>query len=53
MQNPLSVSVQREVFVARTSFLIRGMGTLLEKQIRTSKRWSSFAAQALEANADS
>jgi hypothetical protein len=31
------------VFVARASFILRGMGTLLDKQIRTSVRWASQA----------
>ena len=36
------------VFVARCGFILRGMGTILGKQIKTSKRWSVYARQALE-----
>mmetsp|Transcript_26211 Transcript_26211/g.55132 ORF Transcript_26211/g.55132 Transcript_26211/m.55132 type:complete len:219 (+) Transcript_26211:68-724(+) len=35
------------VFVARCGFLLRGMGTVLGKQIKTSERWSVYARQAL------
>jgi len=35
------------VFVARSSFIIRGMGTLLGKQIRTAARWKDQARIAL------
>lgn len=38
------------VFVARSSFIIRGMGTVLGKQIRTSLRWKDHAAIALAAS---
>jgi aarF domain-containing kinase len=41
-------SIPLLVFVARSSFILRGMGTLLDKQIQTSMRWKVFAAQALE-----
>jgi aarF domain-containing kinase len=36
------------VFVARASFILRGMGTLLDKQVRTSMRWSHQAKRALK-----
>lgn len=35
------------VFVARTSWMFRGMGSMLNEQIRTSKRWSKHAHEAL------
>ena len=35
------------VFVARCGFLLRGMGTVLGKQIKTSERWAVYARQAL------
>ena len=41
------------VFVARSSFIIRGMGTVLGKQIRTSLRWKKQAGIALDAQAAS
>ena len=36
------------IIVARCGFILRGMGTLLGKQIKTSKRWSVYAKQALK-----
>ena len=36
------------VFVGRCGFLLRGMGSILGKQIKTSKRWSTYAKEALE-----
>ena len=36
------------VFVARTSFLFRGLGALLQQQLHTSKRWKKHANIALE-----
>ena len=36
------------VFVARTSFLFRGLGALLQQQLHTSRRWSKHAHIALE-----
>lgn len=36
------------VFVARTSFLFRGLGALLQQQLHTSKRWRRHAKIALE-----
>ena len=38
--NPFVVMPDEAVLVARTSFLIRGMGALLGTNIETSKRWS-------------
>mmetsp|Transcript_20227 Transcript_20227/g.28630 ORF Transcript_20227/g.28630 Transcript_20227/m.28630 type:complete len:767 (+) Transcript_20227:111-2411(+) len=35
------------VFVARSSFLFRGMGAMLENQICTAKRWAGHAEAAL------
>eukprot|EP00539_Tryblionella_compressa_P000284 CAMPEP_0178736236 /NCGR_PEP_ID=MMETSP0744-20121128/2329_1 /TAXON_ID=913974 /ORGANISM="Nitzschia punctata, Strain CCMP561" /LENGTH=102 /DNA_ID=CAMNT_0020388689 /DNA_START=63 /DNA_END=371 /DNA_ORIENTATION=- len=35
------------IFVARSSFILRGMGTLLGKQVQTSTRWYPYAKQAL------
>ena len=39
------------VFVARSSFILRGMGTLLDQQIRTSMRWAPQAKLALQEGA--
>ena len=36
------------IFVARCGFILRGMGSILGKQIKTSQRWSVYAKQALE-----
>jgi len=46
--DPLITVPDVAVFVARCGFLLRGMGTMLGKQIKTSKRWSVYAKQALE-----
>jgi Na+/H+ antiporter NhaC len=35
------------VFVARTSWMFRGMGSMLDEQIRTSKRWAKHAQESL------
>jgi aarF domain-containing kinase len=35
------------VFIARTSFLFRGMSALLGEKVRTSHRWVRFAEEAL------
>lgn len=35
------------VFVARTSFLFRGLGALLQQQLRTSHHWRKHAKTAL------
>ena len=40
------------VFVARSSFILRGMGTLLDQQIRTSMRWAPQAKLALQEEAN-
>lgn len=37
------------VFVARTSWMFRAMGSLLDEQIQTAKRWSKYAIEALAA----
>jgi hypothetical protein len=36
------------VFAGRCGFILRGMGSILGKQIKTSERWSVYAKQALE-----
>ena len=36
------------VFVARSSFILRGTSSLIGKQTRTATRWSSFAKQVLD-----
>lgn len=36
------------VFIARASFLFRGMGALLGEKVRTSLRWAAFAEEALK-----
>ena len=46
--DPLIVVPDVAVFVARCGFILRGMGTLLGKQIKTSKRWSVYAKQAIQ-----
>jgi hypothetical protein len=46
--DPLIVVPDVAVFVARCGFILRGMGTLLGKQIKTSKRWSVYARQAIK-----
>lgn len=38
----------RLVMVARTSFLFRGMGALLQQDIRTAKFWSNHARKAIK-----
>ena len=40
-----------KVFVARTSFLFRGMGSLVNEQVETAKRWKKHAKAALLAPA--
>ena len=37
-----------QVFVARCSFILRGMATMLGKQVHTSLRWKKYAEDALE-----
>lgn len=46
--DPLVTVPDVAVFVARCGFLLRGMGSILGKQIKTSERWSVYAKQALE-----
>jgi aarF domain-containing kinase len=46
--DPLVSVPDAAIFAARCGFLLRGMGSILGKQIRTSKRWSIYAKQALE-----
>eukprot|EP00980_Cylindrotheca_fusiformis_P009751 scaffold2149_cov187-Cylindrotheca_fusiformis.AAC.29 len=41
------------IFVARASFILRGMGTLLDKQICTSARWASIAKVVVQKSEDS
>ena len=36
------------IFVARCGFILRGMGSILGKQIKTSERWSVYAKEALD-----
>lgn len=45
--DPLVTVPDAAVFVARTSWMFRAMGSLLNEQIRTAKRWSRLAEQAL------
>jgi aarF domain-containing kinase len=40
------------VFVARTSFLFRGLGALLQQQLRTSHHWRKHAVLALTTEGD-
>ena len=47
--DPLENVPDVAIFVARASFIIRGMGTILETQIRTAVRWSAQAQEALAA----
>lgn len=46
--DPIAEVPDAAVFVARTSFLFRGLGALLQQQLHTSKRWSKHAHIALE-----
>ncbi len=36
------------IFVARCGFILRGMGSILGKQIKTSQRWSVYAKEAID-----
>ncbi|KAG7356579.1 ABC1 family-domain containing protein [Nitzschia inconspicua] len=36
------------IFVARSSFILRGMGTMLGKQVHTSMRWKVYAEKAIQ-----
>lgn len=40
------------VFVARTSFLFRGLGALLQQQLHTSQHWKHHAKMALDRNGE-
>ncbi len=40
------------VFVARTSFLFRGLGALLQQQLHTSHHWRKHAVLALATDGD-
>ena len=44
-------SANWKVFVARASFILRGMGTILDKQVCTASRWVSQAEEALREQA--
>ena len=41
------------VFVARTSFLFRGLGALLQQQLHTSQHWKHHAKMAIDRNGES
>jgi aarF domain-containing kinase len=45
--DPLTNVPDVAIFVARSSFILRGMGTLLDKQIETSSLWGKYAKAAL------
>lgn len=45
--DPMSEVPDPAVFVARTSFLFRGLGALLQQQIHTSQHWRKHAVLAL------
>jgi len=45
--DPIVTVPDAAVMVARTSFLFRGMGTLLQQDIRTAQRWAYHAETAL------
>ena len=40
------------VFVARTSFLFRGLGALLQQQLHTSQHWKHHAKMAIDRNGE-
>ena len=46
--DPLDNVPDAAIFVARCGFILRGMGSILGKQIMTSERWSVYAKQALD-----
>ncbi|CAJ1895898.1 unnamed protein product [Cylindrotheca closterium] len=46
-EDPLVHVPDVAIFVARASFILRGMGTILDKQICTASRWMSQAEDAL------
>jgi len=41
------VKISKKVMVTRTGFLFRGMGALLQQEIRTSEYWLPFAQDAV------
>ena len=47
VMDPLLTVPDAAVFVARTSWMFRAMGSLLDEQIQTAKRWSKHARGAL------
>lgn len=50
--DPMLVVPDPALFVARTSFLFRGLGALLQQQLRTSRHWRKHALQALATEGD-
>mmetsp|Transcript_62153 Transcript_62153/g.74788 ORF Transcript_62153/g.74788 Transcript_62153/m.74788 type:complete len:686 (+) Transcript_62153:124-2181(+) len=50
-RDPLVVVPDAAVMAARCSFLLRGLGSLLQQQIRTSERWQSHAQVVLKSSA--
>jgi aarF domain-containing kinase len=48
--DPLLHVPDASIFVARTSYLFRGMGSMAGDQIRTSKYWRKHAEEALQKN---
>mmetsp|Transcript_61065 Transcript_61065/g.149504 ORF Transcript_61065/g.149504 Transcript_61065/m.149504 type:complete len:142 (-) Transcript_61065:70-495(-) len=45
--DPLTSVPDVAIFVARSSFILRGMGTLLDKQIETAHAWGKYAKATL------
>ena len=45
--DPMVLVPDPAVFVARTSFLFRGLGALLQQQLHTSQHWRKHAMLAL------
>lgn len=52
-RDPMQNVPDAAVFVARTSFLFRGMGILLGQEIHTSQKWAKHAKDALLSAEDS
>ncbi|KAL3801220.1 hypothetical protein HJC23_012620 [Cyclotella cryptica] len=50
--DPMVAVPDAAVFVARTSFLFRGLGALLQQSLHTSQHWRRHALTALERNGD-
>ena len=46
--DPMLTVPDPAVFVARTSFLFRGLGALLQQQLHTSQNWKQHAELALK-----